>query len=80
MDLVTFLFVLESTKRLEVDSLGPIPAEFNLVARVIFIRALLSGMHIGVRVDMQQLDLISILDVIPASEVDDLLILGLLFF
>jgi hypothetical protein len=77
MDSISFFLVFEASKHLEIDLVSPECGKIYLVAGVVFICAGLHSPHKLLRLDMHQLDDLSILDELTLFPFEGLLVLDL---
>jgi hypothetical protein len=80
MNPVSLLFVFESSECLKEHGLVTNRCQLNFVARVVLICTLLRRLHEAVRIDMQQLNLISVFHKLSSSHGEHSLVLSFLFF
>ena len=79
MDSISFLLVFESTKSLEMASFGTMCWKFNFVAGVVFISANLHTFQEAVRVYMENLDIVTIVNKFTLSHQEYLVVLQVFF-
>ena len=80
MDPVTFELVFETTEGLKYHIFGSIDRQFNFIARVVLIGAETSSLDKAAGIDMQKLDLVTILDEFSQAHFEAFLVRRFFFF